>query len=101
VQEFQRKSPQEHLKAIAHRVRQGRIHQGLTQRQLAAKADISLQAVGDLERSGHSTLNTFVRVLSALCLDDLLDTLTYLPSISPIMMHYGAHVPQRYRVPKS
>jgi transcriptional regulator with XRE-family HTH domain len=89
--------PEERQQAIALRVRQERIYQGLTQKDLSAKANVSLQAVGDLERSGSSTLATFVRVFGALGLADLLDTLTYRPSVSPIAMHQRAREPQRFR----
>jgi transcriptional regulator with XRE-family HTH domain len=95
--DLKRKSPEEQQQAIALRVRQERIYQGLTQKDLCGKANVSLQAVGDLERSGRSTLATFVRVFGALGLDDILDTLTYRPSVSPIEMHRGAREPQRFR----
>ena len=92
-------SPEEQQQAIALRVRQERIYQGLTQKDLAAKANVSVQAVGDLERSGSSTLATFVRAFRALGLTDLLDTLTHRPSVSPIEMHRGSRQPQRFRKP--
>jgi transcriptional regulator with XRE-family HTH domain len=95
--EIKRKSPEDHRRAIAHRARQERIYQGLTQKDLAAKANVSLQAVGDLERSGQSTLATFVRIFSALGLDDVLDTLTYRPSVSPVAMLRSSREPQRFR----
>ena len=55
------------LKAVGHRIKMAREAKGLTQEDLAAKADISLTHMGVIERAAKvPSLTTFVAIANAL-----------------------------------
>lgn len=51
--------------ALGKRLRRLRLHQALTQAELAARAGLSTRAVRNLESSGQATLETFLKVIVA------------------------------------
>jgi transcriptional regulator with XRE-family HTH domain len=83
----QRRTSAEWLERLGAQVRQRRITADLTQEDLAALADVSVSAVGNLETGAGAQLNTFVKVVRALGATDWLNALAPTPpSISPIQM---------------
>ena len=83
-----------HLRAL-------RLRRGLTQRQLADRADVALTAVGNAEGGRGATLGTLVRLLKALGRADWLDTLAPQVSISPMQMLKSAKPRQRAYAPRA
>ncbi len=75
---FSLSSVPEISRELGQRLRRLRLHQRLTQAELAARASLSLRAVRNLESSGQSTLETFLRATVALGraedLDPVLET---------------------------
>jgi transcriptional regulator with XRE-family HTH domain len=63
-------TPQEIVREIGARLRVQRLHQSLTQDELAACAAVSVSALKTLESTGKSTVETLVRVAGALGLQD-------------------------------
>ena len=62
-------------KVIGRHIRSLRIGQGLTQVEVAERANISLGALKHLESGAGATIHTLVRVLRALGREDWLDSL--------------------------
>lgn len=91
------KSPEELQQLLGEGIRAQRIARELTQRDLAAKAGISSQAVAKLERAEGSTVETLVRVLHALKATQLIETLAARPQVSPLALLRSAQPPQRVR----
>jgi transcriptional regulator with XRE-family HTH domain len=91
------KSPEELQQLLGEGVRAQRIARELTQRDLAAKAGISSQAVAKLERAKGSTVETLVRVLHALRATQIIETLAAQPQVSPLALLRSARPPQRVR----
>jgi transcriptional regulator with XRE-family HTH domain len=60
---------------IASRLRGHRLAQNLPQRELAARAGISLKTLTTFEHSGRVSLDVFLRVVAALGLSESLSTL--------------------------
>ena len=60
---------------LATRLRAHRLAQNLPQRELAARAGISLKTLTTLEQSGRVSLDVFLRVVGALGLSESLTTL--------------------------
>lgn len=77
-----------------------RLRRGLTQRQLAERADVALSAIGNAESGRGATLATFVRILKALGRADWLDTLAPQVSISPMQILRSAKPRQRAYAPR-
>ncbi len=61
-----------------------RLARNLTQRQLADEAGVSLRTIGRLEKGEGVSLDTFLRVLSALGLQHALEGLLPDPAIRPV-----------------
>jgi transcriptional regulator with XRE-family HTH domain len=61
-----------------------RLSRNMTQRQLAAQAGVSLRTIGRLEKGEGVSLDTFIRVLTALRLQQNLEGLLPDPSVRPI-----------------
>ncbi|MGB3392874.1 MAG: helix-turn-helix domain-containing protein [Stenotrophomonas sp.] len=80
------KSPAELLGEIGEKVKQRRLHEGLTQATLADKAGVSRRSLIELEAGRGSQLETFVRVLKAMGLDDNLAATIPVPRVSPMSM---------------
>jgi transcriptional regulator with XRE-family HTH domain len=85
---------------IGTHLRTLRIRRGLTQRQLAEHAGVSLSAVGNAEGGKGATVGTFVRLLKALGKADWLDTLAPQVSISPVQMLRSPKPRQRAYAPR-
>lgn len=88
------------LRDLGQRVRDQRLAQALPQRELAQMAGLSLGAVRTLESSGHSSLDTLVRVLQALGLAAELDTLLVLKRTSIADMERADTAHRRQRAPR-
>ncbi len=81
-----RRSTDEWEAAIGAQVRAARIAANLGQSELAARADISLGAVKNLEAGKGSSLKTLVRAVRALGRTDWLESLTPPITVSPLAM---------------
>lgn len=71
-------------RALYERLEAIRLARNITQRQLAHEAGISLKTIGRLARGEGVSLNTFIRVLIALKLQDTLATLLPDPTVNPM-----------------
>jgi len=71
-------------KEICHRVEKIRLSRNISQEQLALKAGVSLRTIGRLEKGQGVSLDTFIRVLIALGIQQNIETLLPDPSIRPI-----------------
>lgn len=69
---------------IGEQIRNLRIRNDLDQTQLAAKANISIGAVRNIEGGKGSSLKTFIQVVRALGKEQWLDTLSPAISVSPM-----------------
>jgi transcriptional regulator with XRE-family HTH domain len=85
---------------LGEQLRALRLRRGLTQRQLAERAGLSLTAVGHAESGQGATLSTFVRLLKALGRSDWLATLSPAVSISPLQMLRSPKPRQRAYAPR-
>lgn len=74
---------------LSGRLRALRMDRGLSQRELAAKASLSLQAVRSLEAGAHSSVSSLIRALHALGAAEGVDALAPRPSVSPIQVFRG------------
>ncbi len=88
------------LQALGQRMRMQRLAQGLTQRELAQMAGLSLGALRKLESSGQSSLETLVRVVQALGLVGELEDLFVLKRQSIAQMEQAETAGQRQRAPR-
>jgi transcriptional regulator with XRE-family HTH domain len=82
---------------LGEATRAQRIARALTQKDVAAKAGLSHQAVAKLERGEGSTVETLVRVLHALRATQLIESLTAQPQVSPLALLRHPKPPQRVR----
>ena len=60
---------------LGRQVRQARVHEQLTQAEVATRANVSLGALRHLESGSGATVSTLVKVLRALGQEDWLTTL--------------------------
>lgn len=72
------------LKELGTRVRHQRVTQGLKQRELAAKAAVSADALSALENGRSVTVESLARVLQALGFQESLVNMLPAPVPSPI-----------------
>jgi transcriptional regulator with XRE-family HTH domain len=70
--------------ALCERLEHIRLTKNLTQVQLADEAGISLKTIGRMEKGQGISLNTFIRVLMALGIQDNLQSLLPDPTIRPV-----------------
>lgn len=88
-------------------VRQLRVSQQLTREEVAARANVSLGALRNLETGSGSTISTLVRTVHALGADEWLTQLSPAPEpFSPLAVveaarHQRARPPQRVRARRS
>ncbi|MEO8112920.1 MAG: helix-turn-helix transcriptional regulator [Phenylobacterium sp.] len=88
-------------RALGERLEAIRLSRNLTQAQVAEEAGISVSTLKRLERGGSISLDAFIRVLSALRLQDHLAALLPDPGVRPVeRATRKGHVRQRAR-PKS
>ena len=97
---FHLSTPAEILHALGVRLREQRLAQSLTQRDLAHMAGLSLGALRKLESDGQCSLATLVRVVQALGLSAELDELFVLKRQSIAQMEQAQAVEQRQRAPR-
>ena len=71
---------------LGEQVREARLLQGVTQRDLAGRAGVSVSALGKLENGTGSELRTLVRVVRALDRTDWLSALAPPVRVSPMQM---------------
>ncbi|MCF7913383.1 MAG: helix-turn-helix domain-containing protein [Candidatus Cloacimonetes bacterium] len=73
-------------KTICQRIEQIRISRNITQKQLANEAGVSLKTITRLENGEGVTLNTFIRVISALGLIQNLEEMLPDPALQPLQL---------------
>jgi transcriptional regulator with XRE-family HTH domain len=96
------KKPDELQKELGSRIRNLRIRQAVTQREVADKANVALRAVMSLESGTGSTVSTLVRVLKALNAENGIDALAPTIRVSPMSLLKSANnQPKRVRHPKT
>jgi transcriptional regulator with XRE-family HTH domain len=96
---FKLATPEEICKELAARLRSQRLSQLMSQQELASKAGVSAGTVQSLERTGQTTLESFVRVIGALELTDDLEELFKLRVTSIAEMEQAERA-QRQRAPR-
>ena len=93
-------TPAEILHFLGVRLREQRLAQSLTQRELAQMAGLSRGALRKLEADGQCSLETLVRVAQALGLLDALEDLFVLKRQSIAQMEQVEVVSRRQRAPR-
>jgi transcriptional regulator with XRE-family HTH domain len=82
-----RKSTVEELELqVGHQVRAARVAAGLSQKELASLANISLATLSNLERGNGSSLRTLVAAARALGRTDWLESFAPVVTVSPMRM---------------
>ena len=97
---FNLSTPAEILHALGLRLREQRLAQSLTQRDLAQMAGLSLGALRKLETDGQCSLETLVRAAQALGLLEALEDLFVLKRQSIAQMEQIDVVSRRQRAPR-
>ena len=69
------KSCQEYLREISEKLKLYRVAQNLTQQELADKSGVSLRSISRLEQGTSVQLDNFIKILTALDLDENLQML--------------------------
>lgn len=96
---WQLKRPKEALQQLGLRLKEQRIAQGLTQRQLSTLAGVSGSSVWRLEETGVGKTDTLLRILTALNIADRLDAVLPESTPSPLaMLEQGTKRKTRLRV---
>jgi putative transcriptional regulator len=70
--------------ALCKRLESIRLSRNMTQQQLAEEAGVSLRTIGRLEKGQGVSLDTFIRVLTALRVQQSLESLLPDPTVRPI-----------------
>ena len=70
--------------ALCRRLEGIRLSRNITQAQLAAEAGVSLRTIGRLENGEGVSLDTFIRVMTALGIQESLAVLLPDPSVRPV-----------------
>ncbi|WP_260608078.1 helix-turn-helix transcriptional regulator [Xanthomonas cerealis] len=83
------------LADLGDRLKQRRLADGFKQVTLADKAGVSRRAIVDLEAGRGSSMETLVRVLKALGLEENLAALVPVPRISPMALTRSSRTPKR------
>lgn len=73
-------------KTLCQRIEQIRISRNITQKQLAKEAGVSLKTIARLENGEGVTLNTFIRVITALGLIQNLEEILPDPALQPLQL---------------
>lgn len=92
---IQRNTPEETLVELGDSLKSFRIQRGLDQKQLAARAGVSLGALSHLENGQGSTLLSLVKVLRALGLQSGLHQLVPTAVLDPLSLTRQATPRQR------
>jgi transcriptional regulator with XRE-family HTH domain len=80
---------------LGRHLRDLRLRQNIDQRQLAARANVALNAVKHLEKGKGATVTSLIKVLRTLGREEWLSTLAPQVSISPMQMLKSKPVRQR------
>jgi len=70
--------------ALCKQLENIRLARNMTQAQLAAEAGVSLRTIGRMEQGQGVSLDTFIRVLTAFGIQNLLESLLPDPAVRPI-----------------
>jgi transcriptional regulator with XRE-family HTH domain len=70
--------------ALCYRLESIRLSRNMTQAQLAKEAGVSLRTIGRLEKGEGVSVDTFIRVLTALGIQQNLEALLPDPTVRPI-----------------
>jgi len=98
-QEADTRAPDEWESYLGQQIRKARIRTNFDQTQLAAKANISIGALKNLESGKGSSLKTLIKVVRALDRCDWLEALAPKISISPMqMLKHASLAGERQRV---
>lgn len=81
-----RLSPADWEVRLGEQIRRARLFADIDQVSLAAKANISVRALANLENGRGSQLRTLIRVIRALDREDWLDSLEPAPEFSPLAL---------------
>lgn len=92
---FNLATPSEVGRELGARIRRRRLAGGLRQRDLAARAGVSANILRNLEREGHATLDSFIRVVLALGMADQLAPLFDTRTTSLKAMEQASRIRQR------
>lgn len=92
--------PSEILSTLGARLREQRLAQALSQRDLAEMAGLSLGALRKLENDGKCSLETLIRAVQALGLVGELEDLFILRRQSIAQMEHAEAASQRKRAPR-
>jgi len=95
------KTPDELQAVLGERLRALRLSRNFAQRELAAKAGVSLRALHNLEAGAGSTIETFLRALKGLNAADAVEALVPQPKVSPLAMLKKDHPPRRASRPRT
>ena len=95
--DFHFASSDEIVQALGQRLRAQRLSRLMPQAELARRAGVALGSVKQLESSGNTTLQTWVRVLQALSLTDEIAGLLQLKPSTSIAAMESAELAQRKR----
>ena len=88
--------------ALCKRLESIRLSRNITQAQLAEEAGVSLRTIGRLEKGQGVSLDTFIRIMMALSIQQNLEALLPDPNVRPIeRVGLGAGERQRARPVKS
>lgn len=93
-------TPEEICAELGARLRRQRLAQALSQKELAGRAAVSVGTIKNLESKGQSSVETLVRIISALGLVDELSKLFEL-KITSIAAMEQAHRAERQRAPRT
>ncbi len=83
-------------RALCNRLEKIRLSRNTTQAHIAKEAGVSLRTMGRLENGKGVSLDTFIRVMAALRVQDNLQTLLPDPSVRPVE-RVGAKTRERKR----
>lgn len=92
-------TPEEISRELAARLKAQRLGRLLSQQELASRAGVSAGTVQSLERTGHTTLESFVRIVAALDLAGELEEL-FKPRVTSIAEMERAEGVPRQRAPR-
>lgn len=85
---------------LCNQVERIRLARNITQKQLAKEAGVSLRTIGRLKRGEGISLDTFIRVLTALNIQHHLATLLPDPTIRPVERISGPKKERKRARPK-
>lgn len=94
---FELSVPAEVAKALAHRLREHRLAQNLTQLELAGRAGLSKGMVANFEKTGTASLENFLKLVMALGLVAEFNELLVFKALSIKQMEAASQKRQRAR----